>query len=68
MWKMRGKYLEQKVQENNQEPINTNGGPDLTESESMESFANINNSNLYLFYTVSWCFLKETSCLCLLKP
>lgn len=45
--------LEQQVQENNQQSINTNGGPDLTESESMEPFTNINNSNLYLFYTVS---------------
>lgn len=45
--------LEQQVQENNQEPINTNGGPDLTESESMEPFSNSNSTNLYLFYTVS---------------
>ena len=45
--------LEQQVQENNQQSINTNGGPDLTESESMEPFTNTNNSNLYLFYTVS---------------
>ena len=45
--------LEQQVQENNQQSINTNGGPDLTESESMDSFANTNHSNLYLFYTVS---------------
>ena len=34
--------------------LNTNGGPDLTESESMEPFANNDDTNnLYLFYTVS---------------
>jgi hypothetical protein len=43
--------LEQQVQESNQEPINTNGGPDLTESETLETFNN--SDNLYLFYTVS---------------
>ena len=39
--------LEQQVQESNQEPINTNGGPALTERETLETFNN--SDNLYLF-------------------
>ena len=38
--------IEQQVQESNQN-INTNGGPDLTESETLETFNN--SDNLYLF-------------------
>lgn len=45
--------LEKQVKESNQVPVNTNGGPDLTESESTETFSNNDNDNLYLFYTLS---------------